>query len=621
MLIAAAGCSFAATGKIIGVLGAPLFGRLTGTPSINNTTYTYDIGGQDLGFTINHNGKTYFLFGDTFSGEDSYAGGHWRNNTVAWTSDTTPANGIMFETYAMDGNGAKETFDNNSPSGSGVISTIPTGGLSVNGSMYVWFMNVKQWGPASGEWYASQAELGKWNDTTKSFSLVSNSVFAGNGNFGMVAAREGVNGDPYIYLWGTPAGRFGGVKLARFLPSQIESRSSYQFYDGTLNGVPQWTSNEFSADIIVPAPAGEMSVMYNQAVGAWTMLYSGATGHEMRQSDTPWGPWSAPVTILTESQGPSGTFGIYAPYMNPLWVEGNGQTIYYTMSLWVPYDVYLAKAVLNIVPTAPTGTVQINGTAQYTNSKSVVLTTSAGSYVSAVTQMRISNDGVFDTETWQSYSSSASWTLTTGDGTKTVYVRYKDALGVESDTVTDTIILSTLPPTISSATLTPTMVLPGDGVHVTVNATDPTGLTSVKANGVSLTQTDSTTWQGNVTALTILGSHPITAVATNAAGNRATKPTTGYTTAQVYGATAASLSHPITTAAAANWLFRVWGKATIVDANTLDLADGSGTIVRVTAPGYSGIAAGDYASATGILTPGANPSLAAQAAHVNKLSN
>ncbi|CAE7521872.1 unnamed protein product, partial [Symbiodinium sp. CCMP2456] len=34
--------------------------------------------------------------------------------------------------------------------------------------------------------------------------------------------------------------------------------------------------------------------------------------------------------------------------MNPLLVEGGGRTVYFTMSLWDPYDVYLAKATFDI---------------------------------------------------------------------------------------------------------------------------------------------------------------------------------------------------------------------------------------------------------------------------------
>jgi hypothetical protein len=67
-----------------------------------------------------------------------------------------------------------------------------------------------------------------------------------------------------------------------------------------------------------------------------------------------------------------------------------------------------------------------------------------------VTQMEVSNTLSF-TGNWQAYATSLAWTLAGGDGTNTVYVRYKDNSGNISDTViSDTIILDTVDPTVSS---------------------------------------------------------------------------------------------------------------------------------------------------------------------------
>ena len=87
--------------------------------------------------------------------------------------------------------------------------------------------------------------------------------------------------------------------------------------------------------------------------------------------------------------------------------------------------------------TAPTGTVSINSAATYTSSTSVTLTLSASDTGgSGLSQMQISNDGTFDTEPWEAYATSKAWTLDAGDGTKTVYVRFRDGAGNESATVT-----------------------------------------------------------------------------------------------------------------------------------------------------------------------------------------
>ena len=89
----------------------------------------------------------------------------------------------------------------------------------------------------------------------------------------------------------------------------------------------------------------------------------------------------------------------------------------------------------------PTGTLSINGGASSTSSRSVTLTLSASdpSPASGVSSMRFRNGGTTTWSSWSSYSTSKSWTLTTGGGTKTVYVQYRDRARNISATVSDTI--------------------------------------------------------------------------------------------------------------------------------------------------------------------------------------
>ncbi|TET90189.1 MAG: hypothetical protein E3J35_07335, partial [Methanomassiliicoccales archaeon] len=88
----------------------------------------------------------------------------------------------------------------------------------------------------------------------------------------------------------------------------------------------------------------------------------------------------------------------------------------------------------------------INGGATYTNSRTVALTLSAGDDESGVKDMSFSNDGV-SWSSWESFSSSKSWTLSSGDGTKYVYFRVRDYAGNTPTPVHDTIILDTVAPT------------------------------------------------------------------------------------------------------------------------------------------------------------------------------
>jgi hypothetical protein len=67
-------------------------------------------------------------------------------------------------------------------------------------------------------------------------------------------------------------------------------------------------------------------------------------------------------------------------------------------------------------------------------------TTSGGLGIS---QVRYSNDGTWDTETWEAPSTTRAWTLTSGDGLKRVYYEIKSNAGAISITYSDTITLST----------------------------------------------------------------------------------------------------------------------------------------------------------------------------------
>lgn len=85
--------------------------------------------------------------------------------------------------------------------------------------------------------------------------------------------------------------------------------------------------------------------------------------------------------------------------------------------------------------------VSINSGDAETKSKKVTLTMTA---YNDPTQMKISENSDLSGADWETYSASKSFILSSGDGEKTVYVRFKDAAGVESKTVSDSINLDTI---------------------------------------------------------------------------------------------------------------------------------------------------------------------------------
>jgi hypothetical protein len=108
-----------------------------------------------------------------------------------------------------------------------------------------------------------------------------------------------------------------------------------------------------------------------------------------------------------------------------------------------PSPAYSDSIILDTTP--PTGSIVINNGSTYTTSTSVTLALSASDATSGVSQMCFSNDGSTWTD-WEAYATSKSWTLSPGDGTKTVYVKFKDAAGNPSSVYSDNIILDTTPP-------------------------------------------------------------------------------------------------------------------------------------------------------------------------------
>ncbi|MGE5415776.1 MAG: Ig-like domain-containing protein [Acidobacteriota bacterium] len=98
----------------------------------------------------------------------------------------------------------------------------------------------------------------------------------------------------------------------------------------------------------------------------------------------------------------------------------------------------------------PIGNVSINGVSAFTNSEAVNLTLDA-SDPAGVSEMKVANTPNFAGTIAEPYVSAKTWTLTTSEGTKNVYVWFKDSLGnwtASESPLTASINLDTTAPTI-----------------------------------------------------------------------------------------------------------------------------------------------------------------------------
>lgn len=96
--------------------------------------------------------------------------------------------------------------------------------------------------------------------------------------------------------------------------------------------------------------------------------------------------------------------------------------------------------------TLPTGSISINNGKGSTNNTEVELNISATDNISGVVQMMISSNADFNSAEWEAYSSTKAWSISSGDGEKVVYIKFKDGAGNISSVYSDGILMDTVKP-------------------------------------------------------------------------------------------------------------------------------------------------------------------------------
>lgn len=317
--------------------------QITGEDSPNQTLTRFGVWGTDLGSMTEMNGKVYMFCGDTFS---SAQNGDWRSNVLFVIEDDDPSDGLTITKTSADKWGrAKELLisrkvDNYQK------TIIPTNIFSVDDTLYCIYMSVSHWASKGGVWTCGYSGLAKSDDEGQSWKKLMDVTWPGESNFIQTANFR--MGDT-MYFWGIPAGRFGGVALMKCPVNALENLEAYSYYTGNdQDGKPQWIQGSkgiSQAAVIIKAPAGEISVIYNEYLGNFVMTYldeqRGAI--VMREGIAPWGDWSQEYVLASGSEYAS----LYGGFMCPKYVENGGKTFYFAMSQFFPiYNIMWMKAEL-----------------------------------------------------------------------------------------------------------------------------------------------------------------------------------------------------------------------------------------------------------------------------------
>lgn len=341
VLTASSGTPFILTG----VDNVERVGAITGADGPGRTD-KYAVNYTDLGSMFEADGKVWFVFGDTFGERDpDFTGGggsFWRSNTMGFTSDSDPSDGITIDGMVLDDTGTAAELLPSKKVDDDEMTVIPTHGFAVGDTMYLHWMSVRHWGEP-GEWEVNEAGLASSTDDGKTWTVLDEPRWSGESDFVQISpfhVSEG--GTDWLYVWGITHGRFGGVALARVKASEVESADAWQYFTGTdAAGAPEWTSDPESATIVVDDTVGELSVVWNDYLDRWIMTYLGGSDVVIREGITPWGPWGDAKTVVSATDVP----GLYAPFM--LQRYNSGPDIYFTLSVWDPYTVYWYHAELS----------------------------------------------------------------------------------------------------------------------------------------------------------------------------------------------------------------------------------------------------------------------------------
>lgn len=341
---------------------------VTGPTSPTKSISRFGVAGTDLGIMWDNgdvaNPETLMVFGDTM-GDCTVPGNQWRSNVLFRSGDGDLTDGITVDSAAMGTDGLAKSLvpRSNQP---GEVTIIPTAGISVDGVQYLRYMSVAHWGQP-GSWTTNYSGLAystdngeNWTPVPELARRITNAGDAGDGapavdsSWRSAQMSSFLKTDTHLYEYLTPSGRQGAAILAR-APLEgsptaaafggestpltgVLNPDAYEYWDGDAK---KWVADIRDATTVLPAPASELSTMWNEHLGKFTAMYSqGYNSIVLRTADHPEGPWSNATPLIDYSVLP----GVYGGFMHP-WAQG--KHLYYLVTTWNAYNVFLVRTDLS----------------------------------------------------------------------------------------------------------------------------------------------------------------------------------------------------------------------------------------------------------------------------------
>ncbi len=347
-------------------------------PTRNQTSTRYGLEGAELGYSFEHDGRAYFLFGDVVGGAERGAA------TIATTTTTDPDSGVSLD-FLTGGAGQYLAIQ---PAGLFMgPGSVPVAGISLGGQMYVVVRTHNPRDRSDFHSVVTKFVAPSTFQTLRTISQLPSGHFIKMSLHKQTGSIAGLPpGGPFVFMWGTGVFRQSDAYLAITPVAQFESGTGTKYFAGLDSaGAPQWSDNESDAQpVLKDGTMGDVSVTWCQDLGLWLMTYDRRTdpnGIAFSYSRTPWGPWSeaelifnavvdgafgkyihnpqaqpddglaGPVFLPRQQDDPDKVRGgAYAPYVIERWtkVRGSELDLYFVMSTQNPYVVVLMRSRLQI---------------------------------------------------------------------------------------------------------------------------------------------------------------------------------------------------------------------------------------------------------------------------------